>query len=233
MGKVEKAIWFPANRIKKMKVNRAGVAAFKNIGRYDWILFTSKNTVTFFMDEMRLRHLKVPRSSKSSKIAAVGPETARALKSAGLKVDLMPKKFSAKHLVSALGAKVAGKRVLFPRSAIGFSDPVRELRAKGAGVDVVHLYTTLPVPIPRGIISAIKKGTVDYIVFTSSSAVTSFIKKMREKKMKGIAAKVALVSAVCIGPSTAAAARVFPFKKIHIAKTSTKAGIASLLRNLP
>jgi uroporphyrinogen-III synthase len=219
-----KTIWYPANIIKKVKINRAGAAAFKNLDRYDWILFTSKNAVRFFIDEAKLRRIKIPGQIK---IGAVGPETALALKRSGFKISLMPKKFSAEHLVSALGKKVAGKRVLFPRSVIASPEPVRKLRENGAKVDVMHLYTAIPKRISRQLLTSMKMGDFKYIVFISPSAVADFIKKAKEN-----AGETRTISAVCIGPSTALAARGFPFKKIHTAKMATKAGIARLLRQL-
>jgi len=232
-----KILWFPANTIKKMKLTASGRSAFEHIDRYDWILFTSKNTVRFFAQEMKARRFRIlPRT----KIAAVGPETARALKSAGkssgLKIDLMPKQFSSDNLVSALGARVAGKRILFPRSAIASPRPVRKLRENGARVDVVRLYTSIAPRIPRDIAASIKKGAFKYIVFTSPSMVDFFAERFMKKMsqdMKSDSLKLHDISAVCIGPSTATAARVFPFAKIHTAKVATKAGIKTLLRALP
>jgi len=212
-----------------MPLNRIGIAAFKKLDRYDWILFTSKNTVHFFVKELRLRKLQLPIRIQ---IGAVGPETAEELKQAGIIADLIPKKFSAEHLAAALAKKLgkhaAGKRILFPRSALANADSVRMLRAYNIHVDVANLYTGTPAIVPKKTWDLLKKGEVSYVVFTSSSSVAAFA-----KKSQSLNRNTQSISAVCIGPSTAAAARAVTFKKIHIAEISTKAGIRDLLSRLP
>lgn len=219
-------------RIERLKLSPTDRVHLKNLelGRYDWILFTSKNSVEFFVKELHVRTLP-----PSVRIAAVGPETAHALKRAGIRVDLIPKEFSAKHIVQALDragrstGDLKGKRILFPRSAIAPMEPVRALRERGARVSVMHLYTTIPARIPRKLMRPIKKGDADHLVFMSPSGIAGLMKNVRGNDAKKA---VRNIPVVCIGPLTATAARRFKFKKIHAAKTHTAEGISDLLRTL-
>ena len=181
-----------------------------------------------------MRRIKL--SSLKACIGAVGPETGRALGQAGFTISLVPKIFSAEHLVSALGRrlgkKATGKRILFPRSVIASSDPIHQLQKYGAKVDAVPLYTVIPARLQSKILASLKKGDIKYIVFTSPSSVAAF--EVALKKNRGI--KKHSFSAVCIGPSTAYAARTLAsrcFTKIYTAKSATRKDIAGLLRRLP
>lgn len=245
----------PSVFLKKRKLRRRDDAVFHSLslGRYDWLIFTSKNSVEFFIREMHTQHIPLSLPAKT-RIAAVGQATAAALRCAGVRVDLVPAEFSAKDIVQALDrvncinsrptGGLKGKRILFPRSAIAPFEPVRALRDRGARVTVIHLYTTISARIPRRRMEPIEKGKANYLVFMSPSSIAGFMKNAQghgkgngNADGKGADARKVLqtirnIPAVCIGPLTATAARRFGFTKIHTAKTHSAEGISDLLGTL-
>ena len=77
---------------------------------FSWIIFTSANGVEIFFQELYSRGLDV-RVFGKSKIATIGPATAKALKQYGLVSDLTPKSYTAEGLLELLPSSfnVAGE----------------------------------------------------------------------------------------------------------------------------
>jgi uroporphyrinogen III methyltransferase/synthase len=116
------------------------------------------------------------RSLARSRIAAIGPATARALAKRGVIADIMPERAHAESLLDALGG-ISVSRVLIPRARVAPDVLPDGLRAQGARVDVVSLYETLSEPLPAHVVGAAR--TADYVIFASSSAVSHFLAGLR------------------------------------------------------
>src|SRR5579864_6021978 len=114
--------------------------ALRNIGQYDWIIFTSANTV----EALNVRGEAIgvpPASSTNAKVAAVGAATASALRESGWNVALIPESYVAEGLVASLPKQeIRGKRVLLARAQVARDVIPDALRAAGATVDVVDAY---------------------------------------------------------------------------------------------
>ena len=110
-------------------------------GNFDWILFTSVNTV--FAIAGRLRKLGIsPSRLGHTKIAAIGPATSAAVSSnLKLKVDLMPGNYSAEAMADAL-LPVSGKQILLPQSNIARPVLYEKMTAAGAEVLAITAYQT-------------------------------------------------------------------------------------------
>jgi uroporphyrinogen III methyltransferase/synthase len=103
-------------------------------------------------------------------VAAIGPGTAAELARHGVRADVVPERFVAEALVEALEpVEVGGKRVLVARAAGARSVLPDALRERGAQVDGVALYETVPEPLTDAQLSALERAT--YVTFTSSSTV--------------------------------------------------------------
>jgi uroporphyrinogen III methyltransferase / synthase len=225
-----RVIALPVTKIKEQKLSAAAKAALRELAKYDWIIFTSKHAVQFFIKALWDGRIKLPAPVKMPRIAAVGPGTARAAARAHLRVDVTPKRFSGTDLVVKLGTMkkaLSGKRILFPRSAIAPKETIEALRGQGAQVTLLPLYTVVTAKVPARLMAPVEKSAVDYVIFLSPSGINGFIKNVRNKKL------ALAIPAICIGPTSAAAARTAGFKKIHTAKKATAAGIVDLLRKLP
>ncbi|MBI4796643.1 MAG: uroporphyrinogen-III C-methyltransferase, partial [Deltaproteobacteria bacterium] len=79
--------------------------ALGNLSRYKWVVFTSANGVTAFLNRLFAQGKDV-RALGGAKIAAIGPATAQALREHGLVADVMPAQFKAEVLLEALSPQV-------------------------------------------------------------------------------------------------------------------------------
>lgn len=185
--------------------------AFAELRSYEWIVFTSTNGVRYFLDGMRRLEGDV-RALGAAKLAAIGTETARALREHLLVADLVPEDFRAEGLSQAFeGVDVAGRRVLLARAARSRSVLPEALRARGAIVDDVALYEAV---VPEGgavdeLRRIFEDGAVDAVTFTSSSTVRNFAKMLGADAPRLVAAAGAAVA--CIGPVTADTAAALGF----------------------
>lgn len=141
---------------------------------------------------------------KKTSVIAVGPKTKQELEEHGVKVDMMPDKFSSIGLVELLSKNdVKGKRIIIPRSGEANDFAAKELTDLGMKVDEIFLYRTRTAKVTqewKGFGSLLAQDKVDAVVFTSASNVRSFfeiMKKMRKKMPKG-------VKTISIGPFTTA-----------------------------
>jgi uroporphyrinogen-III synthase len=193
-------------QVQPLPLSPTASRALTHLSDYDWILFTSKNAVTFFVDELRSRRISLPASVR---VAAVGPETARALRAAGLRAAIVPKHPTVSDMIRRMG-KVEGARILFPRSAIAPSDAIQALRKKGASVRVVPLYTTVAHTLSPRVKSDLLKGSYTRLSFKSPSGVEGLLRQLsrREKEI------VLKFPAVCIGPTTRQAAQKAGFRRV-------------------
>jgi uroporphyrinogen III methyltransferase / synthase len=137
--------------------------------------------------------------SAGTVIAAIGPETARALRRHGIVADIVPAPFIAEALVEALAdVEVSGKRVLLARAAEARAVLPEALRARGAEVDDVALYETVREQPDAAAVEAAQGA--DYVTFTSASTVRNLTEALGDR-FPG-AARV-----VSIGPITSESAR--------------------------
>jgi uroporphyrinogen-III synthase len=121
-------------------------AALRRLDRYDWIVFTSAAAV----DALAERGALPPPAHV--RVAVVGKATAASIEARGGRVDLIPAEQNAEGVLAALH-DVAGKRFLLPLADIGRDTLVAGLRARGAVVDVVTAYRTVPGPGARDLIT--------------------------------------------------------------------------------
>ncbi len=179
--------------------------ALRRLDRYLYLIFTSVNGVARFFERLASRRIDA-RDLKGMEVVAIGPATAAALEARGLRVAAVPEEFRAEGLVNALARKrLDGAEVLIPRAAVARDLLVRALRARGARVDVVPVYRTLPSRLGiREVAAALRAGEVDLVTFTSSSTVTHFVRGFRAP---ALARRLRRVPAAVIGPITARTAR--------------------------
>ncbi len=138
-------------------------------GTFDWVSFTSAAAVTAMLQAARRIGADRPIGG-STRVAAVGPATAEALRRAGIRVDLVPgAPGSAAALVAAWPSEPMGRRVLLPRSDLARPELPNALRATGYRVREVCAYHTVTLPVPASIAREITAGTIDAILLTSPS----------------------------------------------------------------
>jgi uroporphyrinogen III methyltransferase/synthase len=194
------AIVFPTIEILPPESYQPLDDAIRRIRGYDWIIFTSVNGVKSFL--ARLGHLgQDHRAIERIRIAAIGPETARAVESALLRVDLLPKEYRAEAILEELDpGEVVGKRILIPRAARARNVLPETLQKWGAVVDLVPAYRTAAA---RGNIrwlrGLLQEKKVDVITFTSSSTATHFAALFEGERLGELLGRTVVA---CIGPVT-------------------------------
>jgi uroporphyrinogen III methyltransferase/synthase len=151
----------PAIRTRPLEVS------LPSVREYDLLCVTSPTGA-----ELLFEHLRDARELAGVTVAAIGPGTARALAARGVAADVVPERAVAEGLVEAL-ADVPVQRALIARAAEGRDVLPDALRARGAVVDVVALYETVPEPLDDAAREA--AAGADYLLFTSGSSVRYFV----------------------------------------------------------
>jgi uroporphyrinogen III methyltransferase/synthase len=163
---------------------------------YDWVVVTSPNGAAELA-----RRLAAP----PAHLAAIGPATADALRSLGLRVDLVP----AVSTQEGLLAELPPGRVL-----LAAAEGARRLLVDERAADLVALYRTVelrPETPPEG----------DLVLLASGSAARAF------------AGTEARIPVVAIGPQTAAVALGLGLDVVGVAESYDVEGLLDVVRSLP
>ena len=150
--------------------------AIRSLAAFRWVVFTSVNGVAAFHERLGLAGLDA-RSLAGRRVAAIGPETAEALRSGGIEADLVPAEYRAEGLVDALVPRLGrGDAVLLVRAAEARDVLPRELEARGSRVAVVPAYRTAFAGEGAGdVLRLLEARRIDAVTFTSSSTVRGFV----------------------------------------------------------
>jgi uroporphyrinogen III methyltransferase / synthase len=163
----------------------------------DLLCVTSPNGARIYLDALR----GDARSLAGTRIAAIGPGTAAALRERGIEADVVPERFVAEGLLEALaGEPLEGKRVLIARASDARDVLPDGLRERGALVDVIALYRTVTESLSEEQRAALKAAT--YVTFTSSSTVRFLLEALGDRPAALGSARIA-----SIGPVTSATLR--------------------------
>lgn len=175
--------------------------AVAKIEAYDWLIFTSVNSIEPFLSRLQKKGKTVAVLTRV-KVGAIGSETAKRLEDFGLHADLVPERYQAEGILDAVKPEtLQGKRVLIPRAAEAREILPSTLRRWGAEVDVIVAYrTVLPTVDAAPLRELLHRRRVDAITFTSSSTVKNFARLFDAKNLNDVTARCAIA---CIGPITA------------------------------
>jgi uroporphyrinogen III methyltransferase/synthase len=144
-------------------------AAIESLGRYDTIIFCSRNGVRYFVHRLLdlgfdLRHLA------GIRIAVVGKQTAAALADFRITADVVPPHFHAEALAEQLARGVAERHVLIVRASRGRDEPAKTLAGAGARVTEVVAYEHRDVEsADPEIAKSMQQGKIDWVTVTSSA----------------------------------------------------------------
>lgn len=171
--------------------------ALTGIERFDWVVFASAHAVEVVLEGL-------PHQPAALRVAAAGSATAEVLERAGWRVDCVPEVFGAAGLLAALSAvDLAAIRVLLPASAVGRDELAAGLAARGARIERVEAYRTLPAALDAAAChAALAAREVDAVTFASPSAVEGLAQALGGPAMTALAAAAALIA---IGPTTSQA----------------------------
>ena len=159
--------------------------AIAELSSYQWLVFTSANGVRFFLE--RLDASTSDLRAIRGRICAIGPATRAALERFHIKVDITAEQYVAEGLLHALASyEVSGARVLIARAAIARDVLPTELARRGAVVDVIEAYRTVPPANFAARAAEILKSNPSWITFTSSSTVENFIAVVGAEALRGV-----------------------------------------------
>ncbi len=218
------AINLPTIRIEDPVDREPLRRAVRELGNFDWVVFTSANGVTRFWKA--LEDAGGRGWPEQLRAAAIGPATARALRARGIEAAVVPDEYVAEAVAEALitAHDMSGKRVLLPRAAGARKVLPERLRVAGAEVEEVVAYEAQPDPSGlAGLRSAIAQGALDMITFTSASTVRNFV--------ADAGTELGATRVAVIGPITAEAARAAGLRVDVEAEEYTEQGLLSAIRD--
>ncbi|MDQ5851066.1 MAG: uroporphyrinogen-III synthase, partial [Chloroflexota bacterium] len=155
------------------------------------------------------------------RLAAIGPATADALAGHRLSVDFVPDQYVAESIVDGIG-DVRGQRILLPRADIARRALVEGLEARGAEVQEVTAYRTLPAN-PGDLKSLLgQEPAIDIATFTSPSTVHNFVALLEDGLIQHVLGRAVVA---CIGPITARAAQAEGLRVDIVATEHTTSGL--------
>ncbi|MGM0853329.1 MAG: uroporphyrinogen-III synthase [Bacillota bacterium] len=169
------------------------------IHTYEWIIFTSKNGVRFFLQA--LQRLQISISSFPGKFAAVGSKTEHYCRKYGIPVSFVPEHFTGDDFADEFISKVKPSGdVLIPKGNLARNVIASALASAGVSCQEWIVYETV---LPQGSIGHLKdiieEEKPDIITFTSSSTVHHFMKVVEQYSLHD---KIQDLPIACIGPIT-------------------------------
>jgi uroporphyrinogen-III synthase len=181
-------------------------------GLFDWVVLASQNAGSSLKTELRANRV------------VCGAATARAL---DVTSEFALRRFSASAALHVLGPMVRpGQHVLVPRAAAGRDELIDGLRALGASVSAPVAYRTVAVA-PAALAQAaalLRTGGVAAVSVCSPSAIESLLRAVGP----GPLAQAALV---CLGDSTADAARQADLRVDAVAHKTTMESLVLAVRS--
>ena len=170
-----------------------------SIHNFEWIIFTSKNGVKYFLEA--LERVQVDVDSFSSKFAAVGSKTEQYCEKHGIPVSFVPDHFTANDFVPQFISKEKPSgAILIPKGNLARDIISTELSIAGVQCQEWIVYeTVLPKDSMKKLKRIIEENLVDVLTFTSSSTVHHFMEIIHYYSLKD---KIETIPIGCIGPIT-------------------------------
>jgi uroporphyrinogen III methyltransferase/synthase len=199
--------------------------AAQNLRSYDWVIFTSVHGVQSFLS--RMKALNIPDTNlRLTRVAAIGPVTAAALKTASIEPEYVPTEYLSERIVEGMGT-VRGKRILLPRADIASKVLPTLLRENGAIVDEIIAYRTVtPQDLTFEKAKALFNSGVDIVTFTSPSTVRNLVQVVGKNELVDLLRKVKVA---CIGPVTLEAVRELGVEVNVVSKEHTVNGLVEAI----
>ena len=201
-------------------------AALARLGDFGWVIFASVNAVEATFSRLeRQAGRRDARAFAGSKIGAIGPATAQALKSWGIIADFVPASSVSEAVIEDISRRDwAGVSVLLPGANIGRDALAEGLAKLGARVERVAAYRTVAPPGIEGRAKEVLDEGVDVVTFTSSSTVRNLVQALNGEHSLLHSSVIA-----CIGPTTAATAKEFGLTVDLVARDHNVEGLAAAL----
>ena len=177
--------------------------ALRGMNRYRWVVFTSANGVQAVFRRLQAMG-KDSRALAHTRIAAVGPGTAAALRERSVEPDLIPDAYLTEAVAEALIRQgVKDTHILLPRADIATELLAQRLTEAGALLTEVTAYRTVQAgELDPEVAQLLAAGQIDIVTFASASTVRNLV-----ALLGGNTAALARCRIASIGPVTTEAAR--------------------------
>ena len=185
-----------------------------------WLVFTSRNGVRFFFEQMKKEQVDI-RSLGDSRIAVMGAGTRKELENWGCYADLVPEQSCSESLAKALCAHAEPDEAICLFRAEEASDVLtKRLWEKQYRVVDIPTYRTEIMWKKRELLGEMLED-VDAVTFCSASAVSAFVQMTEGHDL--------VAKTICIGPVTAQAAKK---AGLHIDKVAEQYDLEGLTEAL-
>ena len=203
-------------------------AALTHSAPYDWVVFTSANAAAAVAGRLRSGNGALPAAAK---LACIGEATEAAVRGFGGPGILLAARSDAAGLAESLPVQ-RGTRVLVPASSLAGPELRQQLAERGASVDVVTAYRTVPDPAGIAALDARLAGPgVDALLVTSGSTVRFLLGGLSARGRAALLEVATGPALVSIGPATTAVAREHGLAVAVTAAAPTHDGMLDALRS--
>ena len=194
--------------------------ALRNIQDFDWMIFTSPNTVN--ATRTRLDELQLMINWQTIRVAAIGDKTSDTFeKLSGRPVDFVASHHTAETLAREMALPMYQK-ILLPQSALADNRLYELLTERGAIVSAIKAYQNGIGTGGEDVPALLKQNQIDAITFTSASTVTNFVKRIAPLEAFDI-------PVICIGSSTYEVAVEAGFQRVYYPENYTIPDMIELL----
>ncbi len=204
---------------------------------YNFIVFMSVSAVRFMLDAMSSNSLD-PSILNRYNVVAVGPSTRDELISNGVDVRFIPPRYSSYGLIELFSSlkhdeRYRGARIFIPRSGEATSLLADALTSLGFKVDEEYIYRIVPSRHEgwKDVVEHLVKGSLHYIIFTSSSSVNAFFTILDEYLGRDKAIDTIMsndIVTIAIGPLTSDTLKAYGLSS-YVADEHTLQGTFKLL----
>ncbi|WP_078413943.1 uroporphyrinogen-III synthase [Priestia abyssalis] len=201
--------------------------ALHNLHSFQWLIFTSQNGISFFLELLEKCHINREILNKLN-IAVVGKKTELELKKYGLEAKVVPKEYVAENLLdSLLPCLHPGDKTLIVRGNLARTVIKEGLMDQGYEAEELTVYKTVPNHhAKQSLRELLIGGELDAITFTSSSTVVFFMEMIEDLPRQSLL-KDCLI--VCIGPITAETVKSFGITEYLVPSEYTINGMINVL----
>jgi uroporphyrinogen-III synthase len=195
-------------------------SAAEHVHRYAWVAFASPSAVEALVEATRqagtLGHLA------KARLAAVGPQTARALERSGLPVAREAQVATGRGLYEALRELLQpGDEILLPAAEDGRRELSEALQEAGFGVSRVCAYRSAASALDPAALARLSERPPQVVFFGSPRTAEAFLETLGEQGRR--LAEGARV--VAMGPTTAGAVERLGLRVAAVASRPTSEGL--------
>lgn len=217
---------FPMISVSEAQISEEEQNKIKNIHEFNWLVFTSKNGVHYFLKKyFEINGIK--KLPENLKTAVIGKKTANELIKNGIKPSYISESNLAEIFSIELKEKVIEKNsnvLLLLGNLAG--DLIQHTLKNNANTTRIDCYENhIPKTIDLDIIKKIKYDKYDMIIFTSSSCFSNFAETLKIHDIQINKLKV-----VSIGKSTTKTMNEYDVKPVFTAKQSNIEGIVQEIK---